>query len=114
MGMCAELIAVGAYTKNIIDVLDYPIDRYKSLNNGSIITVRLFGIIEGSSLSRKFAELLGISDAWDFNQHKIINEKINIEGLRKFVETYEEYADDLDKLIKLKDNGFEFHFRPEG
>ncbi|MDR2920150.1 MAG: hypothetical protein LBV72_12395 [Tannerella sp.] len=114
MGMCAELIAVGPYTKNIIDVLEYPKEMYINLNNGSIITVRLFGISEGSSLSREFAELLGISDAWDFNQHKIINEKINIEKLRKFVEVYKEYAEDLNKLIKLKDSGFEFHFRPEG
>lgn len=112
--MCAELIAVGPYTKNIIEVLEYPKEIYKNLNNGSIITVRLFGISEGSSLSRKFAELLGISDTWDFNQHKITNEKINIEELKKFVDVYKEYADDLNTLMKLKDNGFEFHFRPEG
>lgn len=84
------------------------------MDEGSIITEILFGIIEGSSLSREFAGLLGISDPWDFNQHRIKNENINIEGLKKFVQVYRDYEDDLYRLIKLKNKGFEFHFRPGG
>lgn len=114
MGMYAEIIAIGPYTKDIIDILEYPSDFYQNLDEGSIITEILFGIVEGSSLSREFAELLGISDPWDFNQHKIINENINIEGLKNFVKIYPEYEDDLNTLIRLKNSGFEFHFRPEG
>lgn len=114
MSMCAEVIAVGPYARQFRDYLEYSDYKYEGLNEGAIITERLFGILEGSSMSRRFASLLGIDDPWDFNQHKIKNENIDLVGLREFVEIYDDYMPDFDKLVMLKDFGFEFHFRPEG
>lgn len=112
--MCAEVIAIGPYSSNIAEFLDYPADLYKDVPDGAVISRRLFGILEGSSLSREFAALLGISDAWDFRQHKIDPAKINADGLRDFGAQYQEYEDDVTALLRLKTAGFEFHFRPEG
>lgn len=114
MSMCAEIIAVGPYSRQFVDYLEYPLRVYDQLNEGAIITERLFGILEGSSMSRKLAGLLGIHDPWDFNQHKIKNENIDLVGLREFAELYDNYMPDFNKLVILKDFGFEFHFRPEG
>lgn len=114
MGMCADIIAIGPFSTNIVDVLQYSNDFYKNVKEGSIITEQLFGIMEGSTLSTEFALLLGITNPWDFNQHKIVYENINVEGLKNFAEQYSDYNEDVYKLLKLKDYGFEFHFRPEG
>jgi len=114
MGMCAEIIAIGPFSKTVAEFLDYRPDLYATTAEGSMISRRLFGISEGSSLSCEFAELLGIKDTWDFNQHKIENEKINFAGLKKFGEFYDHYADDVAALEVLAHSGFELHFRPEG
>ncbi|NVM74788.1 hypothetical protein FHW83_000548 [Duganella sp. SG902] len=114
MGMCAEIIAIGPFSTRVAEFLDYRSDLYAATAEGSMISRRLFGISEGSSLSREFAELLGIKDPWDFNQHKIENEKINFAGLKNFGEVYDHYADDVVALEVLADSGFELHFRPEG
>ena len=114
MGMCAEIIAIGPFSGKIADRLEYPKDNYSNVREGAIITERLFGILEGTPQSTEFALLLGITDPWDFNQHKVINEKINFQGLKEFAKVYEYYESDVEKLQILKDNGFEFHFRPVG
>ena len=114
MGMCAEIIAIGPFSKEIIGFLDYRPDLYATTAEGSMISRRLFGISEGSSLSSEFAELLGVRDAWDFNQHKIENGKIDFVGLKRFCEIYDHYADDVNALEVLAKSGFEMHFRPEG
>ena len=114
MGLCAEVIAVGPFSDNIVDVLEYPNGYHRIVKPGAIITESLFVIYEGSTVSRERARLLGISDVWDFNQHKIDNENINEAGLREFVIDFEDDAHDLAVFMTLKRNSFEFHFRPNG
>jgi hypothetical protein len=114
MGMCAEIIAIGPYTKSIAGFLDYSAERYDATREGSVISRRLFGINEGSTLSREFAAHLGISDPWDFNQHKITNADIDFIGLKAFGHMYNQYADEIKIFEMLVKVGFEFHFRPEG
>src|SRR5688572_8676409 len=88
MGMRAEIIAIGPFTKEVAEFLDYPAERYNATPEGAIISRRLFGIGEGSTASRLFAKHLGISNVWDFNQHKLDNRNIDFVGLREFVETH--------------------------
>jgi hypothetical protein len=114
MSMCADIIAIGPYSKSIVEFMEYPETVYASTRDGAILTRRLFGIYEGSSLSREFATLFGINDPWDFNQHQIDNSKINIPGLRAFVQLYEQYDHDLVILEALIGAGFELHFCPNG
>lgn len=114
MGMCAEIIAIGPFTPAIVELLDYPPELYASTAEGVIISRRLFGITEGSTVSRMFAEHLGITDPWDFNQHRIDNAKINFVGLKEFGIVYDDYADEIKILEALVTAGFELHFRPEG
>ncbi|MGK3990279.1 hypothetical protein WME99_44960 [Sorangium sp. So ce136] len=114
MGMCAEVIAVGSYSAGIADVLDYHRDRYATTREGAVVTRRLFGIGEGSGLSREFAALLGIMDPWDFNQHEIDPSRVDVPGLREFGRRYPDYEDDVGAFEALCAAGFKFHFRPEG
>ena len=114
MGMCAEIIAIGSFARELTPFLEYPADHYARTIDGATISRRLFGIIEGSSLSREFASLFGITDPWDFNQHKIVATKINLVGLREFAKRYPDYAADAEAAEALTKAGFDFHFRPEG
>jgi hypothetical protein len=114
MGMCAEIIAIGPYSSGIAKFLNYPAELFANTRPGTVVSSRLFGIAEGSSLSREFAAFLGISDPWDFNQHKIDAARIDLAGLRLFGQVYEEYNGDVTALLALLMAGFEFHFRPEG
>lgn len=87
---------------------------YKNTKNGSPVVEHLFGIAEDSSLSREFASFLGISDPWDFNQHKHEFKNFDIKALKEFVEIYDDYSDDLEALLQFNENGFQFYFLPNG
>ncbi len=114
MGMCAELIAVGPYSKSVCTYLDYPPERYASTMEGAVISRRLFGILQGSTVSREFAGLLGIVNPWVFSQHKVLPSRVDVAGLREFGVRYSEYEEDVRAFEALLSAGFEFHFRPEG
>lgn len=114
MGMYAQVLAVGPYSASIADWLDYGPDTYKRTKEGAVITCVLFGISEGSTLSRRLAALLGVSDAWDFNQHLVRSESINFVGLREFTDENPWYDHDAAKIEVLWKAGFTFRFRPEG
>lgn len=114
MGMCAEIIAIGPFSSGIAELLDYRAELYAATAEGAIISRRLFGITEESTVSRIFAAHLGIDEAWDFNQHKVDNAKIDFAGLKEFGQLYESYADEIPILEALVKAGFELHFRPEG
>jgi hypothetical protein len=76
-----------------------------------------FGITHGSTASRAFASYLGITDPWDFNQHKLVPSNVDVDGLRAFLETLqgsEELMSDLEAFLALRDAGFDFYFRPNG
>ncbi len=112
--MFAEVIAIGPFTKDIINHLEYSESDYKETQEGAIINLTLFGIGEGTTVGLEFAKCLGISNGWDFNQHKIDNSKIDENALRKFVSRYTDYDEDVEHLLALKEKGFEFHFAPNG
>jgi hypothetical protein len=114
MGMCAELVAIGPYSRRVAEALDYRSDRYSDTREGAILSRRLLGIVEGSGLTREFAALLGITDPWDFNQHKLSRSGVDLGGLWKWSVHYPDYQRDLAAFEILLAEGFEFHFRPEG
>ena len=113
--MTADLIGVGQYNHKLIGHLDYPPQYYKDTEEGVVITRELFGIYEGSSTSREFASFLGITNTWDFAQHKIDADKIDFKGLKDFCcNRYTDYDEDYESFVLLINNGFQFHFRPNG
>lgn len=114
MGMAAEIIAVGPFSRQVADHLDYPASHFANTKVGATVTCRLFGIEEGSTVSRQFAALLGVSEPWDFNQHLIDRALIDVAGLRAFGQHYSDYERDVRALEVLLTAGFTFHFRPEG
>jgi len=114
MGLYAEIIAIGPFTEGLAEYLEYDATMYSETNEGSIVNMTLFGISEGTTLSREFANIFGITDARDFNQHKIVNNSIDFDLLEDFIRSYNHYKEDAITLKELNRNGFEFHFAPNG
>lgn len=58
MGMRAQIIAIGPFSRAIDKFLDYRSDLYAATKEGAIVSRRLFGISEGSTVSQEFAGYL--------------------------------------------------------
>lgn len=77
----------------------------------------LFGIVEGTSAGRAFAECLGITDPWDFNQHYFDGHKIDVDGIKTLFGTLsggDEYLEHLERFLILRDHQFRFFYVPNG
>jgi len=87
MGMSAEIFAIGPFSADIADALSYPAEHYNNTRAGVPVVTSLFTYMPGSSSSREFAGLLGITDPWDFNQHKLRASVVDIAPLKTFFGT---------------------------
>lgn len=115
MSLTSNLIGLGPYSESIVEFLDYPKETYRSVPEGTIVTLELFGA-PGSKASWEFARLLGISDPWDFTQHRVGYDNVDVDGLHRFAKEYFDlrFEDDLEAFIALSQAGFQFYFRPNG
>lgn len=116
MGMCAGIFAIGPYSQNVANCLPYPAEFYKDTRPGVTVITYLFGITEGSATSRAFAAAVGITDPWDFNQHSIDKTRVDWNEVHRVLDGLSggAYTKDLERFRALFDNGFEFHFEPNG
>jgi hypothetical protein len=117
MGLDANVFAWGPFAPEIASYLLYPAVFYSRTAPGTLVITELFDSFSGTGASKKLAACLGISNAWDFNQHKIDPEKIDAQALRALFKTLEYEEDnlkDLEALLALRAGGFQFVFRPNG
>ncbi len=115
--MSAEILAIGPFSESIADALSYPAHYYEHTQAGTTVLTTLFSYLPGSSSSREFAGLLGISDPWDFNQHRIDPSRVELDALKRYFATLqdgEQYVEELTQFARLRDAGFEFYFLPNG
>jgi hypothetical protein len=114
MGMCACVLAIGPYSPDIVRYLGYPPDYYRATRPGATVVAHILPIHEGSSKSFELASCLGITDPWDFNQHKIDIDKVNVKGLAGLFPALEGMGKYADAFVALRDHGFQFIFLPNG
>ncbi|HEY1751062.1 MAG TPA: hypothetical protein VGG29_07350 [Caulobacteraceae bacterium] len=119
MSMCAEIIAVGRFRAELVPWLEYPEALYADTKVGAPVVKVIFGIAEGSTASIRFAQLVGIDDAWDFNQHKIDPTQIDFAALETFLKSLSgwvegDYLADLQTLERFAGAGFDLYFLPNG
>lgn len=110
MGMDADVIAIGPFSRDIADCLDYPSGFYKDTEEGSPVLSTLF-LCNTSQASKELAEAFGI-DSWDFNQHKL-DDVVHVQTLAAINSEWEAIAE-YNKFLRLKERGFEFYYRPNG
>lgn len=116
MVMFAQVLTVGPFKQELLPHYEYPAQHYASMRAGSPIVRILFGIGEGTHAGTAFALALGITDPWDFNQHKIDPSAINFEDLRRVLTGLagwnEEYSDDFETLRVFANADYDLYFLP--
>jgi hypothetical protein len=107
MGMDAEIIAIGLFSREIISFLEYPEEYYENSREGIKITTCICQVMTRSQ-SVLLAECLGIN-AWNFNQHEL-----DISGI-DFVRLEKEFDEEIvEKIQTLHKAGFSLFYRPNG
>ena len=107
--MDAELLAIGNFSKSIVDCLDYPANFYDDTPDGSLIITHVC-YSNNSECSKLLAEALGISP-WQFEMH------VYIAGVHADLAKLGEAIEDVDgvrKFVLLREAGFMFHYLPNG
>jgi hypothetical protein len=117
MVLCAGVLAIGPFRRALVSHYEYPEGHYSNTKDGAPVVREMFGIIEGTGAGTDFARMLGISDPWDFNQHKITAHDIDFPALRSFLSQFEyreDYLRDLDALQAFATEGYDLYFLPHG
>jgi len=112
-----EVVAVGPFRRHLIEHYAYPAERYTETREGVATVTTLFGIAEGTSSGAKVAEALGISNVWDFNEHKINPAQIEfslLEQTLKSLEGWPDYNSDLSALRAFAAEGYDLYLLPNG
>ena len=108
MGLEAQLFAIGPFTKEIADCLDYNKEYYEDTKEGATVTSRFFMCVS-SFMSAELAEAVGC-DVWDFNTHNVTYNRFN-EPIFAELDYEGTERTQLNRLIKA---GFTILYMPGG
>lgn len=104
----AELLAIGNFSNDIKDILDYPPEYYEDTPEGSIICTGLAWMPTTDS-SERLAEAFGI-DSWKFEEHVFIPSKVDWDLLSELEKRT--CNDDLCETVRrLMEKDFLFIYR---
>ncbi len=109
MGLYVEIIAIGPFSEALAPYFQGAPEQFAGIRPSAIVNLTLFGIAEGTSLGKEFASYFGVTDVYDLNQHRIVNEKTDVEAIKTFVSIYSDYDEEAEVLFALLKHGFEFH-----
>lgn len=112
MGMDAELLAIGPFSREVVDVLCYPPGYYKDTPKGATI-ITVVAVCNTTEASVNLASALGIG-AWRFDQHCDIEADVSKVDLELFAASIEGGSEDVAAFLKLAVNGFKFYYMPDG
>ena len=114
IGLSALVYAFGGYREDLISCFEYPAHHYNRLPEGTPIIHLVFDVFRDTDGCIKLGEIFGLKDLFDFNEHKIQNDKIDYkkmaELIREFGHDDEAIQSEVDRLKKLVDAGFELMF----
>lgn len=108
MGMAAEVIAIGPFSKDIVNNLEYPKELYANVKDGTKIAQNVFSIDSGSTESQKLAKAFKI-DPWNFNQHLLNSHQADLNLLKELFS-----EEEVEDFVALRNAGFDFFFLPNG
>jgi hypothetical protein len=105
MGADSDVICLGKFNKSIITYLDYPVDHYEDVKEGTPIISQIF-CCNTSNQSNELAMALGV-ELYDFNTHLFDINKIDWMLLDESFD-----KEEIERFKVLIKNKFGFMFRP--
>jgi hypothetical protein len=112
MGMDASLLAIGPFSKDIVDALEYPNCYYQSTPRGATVITTVTNCCTTRG-SEELAQALGINPM-RFEEHCDIKPDLNKVDIELFAGAAENGMDDVASFLKLAANGFKFYYMPNG
>jgi len=110
VGMTAQVLAIGAFREDLAEHLAYPAQYYANTRPGVPVIHFLFECF-GSSQSHELAACFAI-DPWDFNQHKLDPDKVDLGRLRATFP--EDEQQQFASFLVLREACFDFYYLPNG
>jgi hypothetical protein len=101
------VLAIGPFTPEIADHLDYPADFYKNTRQGVTVITLVFEALT-SQQSYELAECFGV-EAFDFNRHRLDPRLAAVDRLRQIFG-----PEPVAQFLALRERGFDFYYRPNG
>jgi hypothetical protein len=105
MGLDAEVIAIGQFSRSIISAMEYAPDLYASVPEGAKVIVHVF-LACTSSASRELANAFGV-DAMELGKHHLDPSAADI---GKLTELFGER--DVTQFKILRESSFDFYYAP--
>jgi hypothetical protein len=105
MGLDAVVIAVGAFSQDVIGAMEYHPDYYASVEEGQIVLVHVF-LACTSDVSHALAKAFGVG-AMELGKHHLNPHAARVDDL---IELFGE--EDVEQFILLRDRGFNFYYAP--
>ena len=105
MGLDAQIIAVGPFSRQIVPALEYPEPDYARVKDGATVVSNVF-LAMTSEESHKLAACFGVG-AMDLGRHEL---NPHVADLRALTEISDE--ENVNSFLALRDHGFKFYFLP--
>ncbi|WP_431047900.1 hypothetical protein [Roseateles sp. L2-2] len=107
MGLDAQVIAIGPFSQEIANSLEYAAQRYAGVPVGATVITTIF-LAPTSSDSHALAEAFGVG-AFEMGKHHLDADKVDLAQLRDLC-SERETAD----FLNLRAHGFQFYYLPNG
>lgn len=106
LGLEAEVLATGAFRRELAAYMDYGEKQHDDTREGTRMLVSFVNVGLGAFQAEVLARCMG-AEAWDFNTHALVPERVRIEDLATLL------MDDelVTRFHALRDAGFQFYFR---
>jgi hypothetical protein len=104
MGLDAQVIAIGPFSRSVLPALGYPASYYADVSEGQTVIADVFAA-GTSAASHALAEAFGVG-AMELGRHVLDPQIADIEKLTDFGST--------EDFLLLRAHGFTFYFLPNG
>ena len=113
MGMDADIICVGPFSRKVLDCLNYDKENYENVEEGTPVSATICGC-NTTDQSRELGRCVGVEDPYDFSTHHITEDKVNWTALSlmQFEVDYAEKCSQWRRLEILIQNGFTCIYQP--
>jgi len=107
MGLDAQVIAIGPFSQEIAESLEYGPQRYSEVLDGATVITTVF-LAPTSDDSRALAAVFGVG-AFEMGKHHLDAQRADLGRLRDLC-SEREVAD----FLNLREHGFQFYYLPNG
>lgn len=108
MGLDAQVIAIGSFSKGVISALEYEAERYVGVEPGQTVITNVFVVPRPSSISHELARAFGV-EAMELGKHHLNPQTADVRWLESVFG-----EQDTANFMLLREHKFNFYYLPNG